>query len=70
MKFNIFRPNAPTNSQSSNRLSHITINPTDVYIRCKNTKNTNPDRRALIRNGLNTLCLHFVYIIFQRSGYY
>ena len=36
MKFNIFRPNAPINSHSSNR--------TGVYIMCKNTKNTKHDR--------------------------
>ena len=42
MKFNIFRPNVPINSQSSN--STQMTNPTDAYIRYKNTKNAKHDR--------------------------
>ena len=47
MKFNVFRSIVPINSQSSNSTqmtNHITINPTDVYIKCKNTKNAKHDK--------------------------
>ena len=62
MKFNIFRPNAPINSQSSNNtqmtnsyynLSHQCLNKVQEYQKRKNMTG------ALARNGLNTLCLEF-----------
>ena len=60
MEFNIFRPNAPINSQSSNNtqmtnsyynLSHWYLHKEQKYEKRKNMTG------ALIRNGLNTLCL-------------
>ena len=61
----MFRPNAPIDFHAPQfpiariafrQLIHITINPTGIYIRCKSTKTLNMTG-ALVRNGLNTLCL-------------
>ena len=60
MKFNIFRPNVSINSQSLNNtqmtnsfynLSHWCLHKVQENKKCKNMTG------ALVRNGLNTLCL-------------
>ena len=64
MKFHIFRPIPPINSQSSNSTQmtiHITINPTDVYIRCKNTKNAKHDK------SIGSKRIKYMFLVFLKK---